>query len=127
MRKKAILIGGILLYAGVLLIAIDITFGKLLIYGAIVATAYPILLVPYISLTYDIIGRAWKAAEMRIEYIVVRELFVHFGRIVSISGFILSVMFFDLKQMLPIYLLIVGAGHTAIYWFVRKIDIIDQD
>jgi MFS transporter, YQGE family, putative transporter len=127
MRKKAILIGGILLYAGVLLIAFNITFGKLLIYGAIVATAYPILLVPYISLTYDIIGRAWKAAEMRIEYIVVRELFVHIGRIVSISGFILSVMLFDLKQLLPVYLLIVGAGHTVIYWFVRKIDIIDQD
>jgi MFS transporter, YQGE family, putative transporter len=64
---------------------------------------------------------------MRIEYIVVRELFVHIGRIVSISGFILSVMLFDLKQLLPVYLLIVGAGHTVIYWFVRKIDIIDQD
>lgn len=126
MRKKAILIGGILLYAAVLLIAFDVTFGRLLVYGAIVAAAYPLLLVPYISLTYDIIGKAKDAAKMRIEYVVVRELFVHFGRIVSVVGFILMVMMFDLKQSLPIYLLIVGAGHMVIYWFVRKIDIYDQ-
>ena len=127
MRKKAILIGGILLYAAVLLIAFDVTFGRLLVYGAIVAAAYPLLLVPYISLTYDIIGKAREAAKMRIEYVVVRELFVHFGRIVSVVGFILMVMMFDLKQSLPIYLLIVGAGHTVIYWFIRKIDIYDQN
>ena len=126
MRKKAILIGGILLYAAVLLIAFDVTFGRLLVYGAIVAAAYPLLLVPYISLTYDIIGKAKDAAKMRIEYVVVRELFVHFGRIVSVVGFILMVRMFDLKQSLPIYLLIVGAGHMVIYWFVRKIDIYDQ-
>lgn len=127
MRKKAILIGGILLYIGVLLIAFDVTFGKLLVYGGIVAAAYPLLLVPYISLTYDIIGKAKDAAKMRIEYVVVRELFVHFGRIVSVVGFILMVVMFDLKQSLPIYLLIVGAGHLVIYWFVRKIDIYDHN
>ncbi|MGE7601213.1 MFS transporter [Peribacillus sp. NPDC097675] len=127
MRKNAILIGGILLYMGVLLIAFDVTFGKLLVYGGIVAAAYPLLLVPYISLTYDIIGKAKDAAKMRIEYVVVRELFVHFGRIVSVVGFILTVMMFDLKQSLPIYLLIVGAGHMVIYWFIRKIDIYDHN
>lgn len=127
MRKKAILIGGILLYIGVLLVAFDVTFGKLLVYGAIVAVAYPLLLVPYISLTYDIIGRAKDAAEMRIEYVVVRELFIQFGRIISVLGFILMVMLFELKQSLPIYLLIVGAGHTVIYWFVRRIDILDYN
>ncbi|MGM9956663.1 MAG: MFS transporter [Peribacillus sp.] len=127
MRKKAILIGGIFLYMGVWLIAFDVTFGKLLVYGAIVAGAYPLLLVPYISLTYDIIGRAKDAAKMRIEYVVVRELFVHLGRIVSVVGFIWMVMSFDLKESLPFYLLIVGAGHLIIYWFVRKIDIYDQE
>ena len=127
MRKKAILIGGIFLYMGVWLIAFDVTFGKLLVYGAIVAGAYPLLLVPYISLTYDIIGRAKDAAMMRIEYVVVRELFVHLGRIVSVVGFIWMVMNFNLKESLPIYLLIVGAGHLIIYWFVRKIDIYDHE
>lgn len=123
MRKKAILIGGILLYVSIFLIAFDISFGRLLLYSAIVATAYPILLVPYNSLSYDVIGHAYDAAKMRIEYVVVRELFTHFGRIFSILGFIVSVMIFEPSQTIPVYLLIAGSGHALIYWFVRGIEL----
>jgi MFS transporter, YQGE family, putative transporter len=123
MRKKSILLGGLLLYASVFLLAFNITYGKLLLYAATIAIAYPILLVPYMSLTYDIIGRAWNAAEMRIEYIVVREIFVHLGRSVSIIGFIVAVTLFDAKESLPYFLLIVGGGHSLIYLFVRKINL----
>ena len=123
MRKKAILIGGILLYLSIFLIAFDISFGRLLLYSAIVATAYPILLVPYNSLSYDVIGHARDAAKMRIEYVVVRELFTHFGRIFSILGFIVSVMIFEPNQTIPVYLLIAGSGHALIYWFVRRIEL----
>ncbi|MDQ0218299.1 MFS transporter [Peribacillus cavernae] len=122
MRKKAILIGGVLLYIGVFLIAVDISYGKLLIYAGTIAIAYPLLLVPYVSMTYDIIGTAWNAAEMRIEYIVVREVFTHFGRIVSILGFIAAVTLFDPEESLPLFLLIIGAGHLCISLFVRKIN-----
>lgn len=120
-RNKSILIGGILLYLAVVFITVKVTYARLLIYASIIAIAYPILLVPYISTTYDVIGRAWNAAEMRIEYIVVREIFIHFGRIVSILGFIFAIIYFDPKQSLPIFLLIAGLGHTIIYFFIRKI------
>ena len=53
MRKKSILVGGIILYVGVFLIAFDVTYAKLLFYAATIAIAYPILLVPYMSFTYD--------------------------------------------------------------------------
>ncbi|MFP3339596.1 hypothetical protein R0J91_16580, partial [Micrococcus sp. SIMBA_131] len=72
LRKKAILYGGLILYASVFLLVTDLTFARLLMYGVCISLAYPLLLVPYISLTYDVIGKAWNAAEMRIEYIVVR-------------------------------------------------------
>ncbi|MEK3797775.1 MFS transporter [Peribacillus sp. FSL H8-0477] len=121
MRKKAILVGGILLYAGVFLVAFDVSYIKMLMYAAVIAIAYPILLVPYTSLTYDIIGTAWNAAEMRIEYIVVREMYIQMGRVVSLLGFIAVVYFFDPAISLPYFLLIVGAGHTLIYLFVRRI------
>lgn len=121
MRQRAILIGGMMLYLAVVFIALDVTFLRLMIYAAIIAIAYPILLVPYTSLTYDIIGSARNAAEMRIEYIVVREIFIHFGRITSILGFLIAVSYFDPKQSLPIFLLIVGLGHSIIYLFVRRI------
>jgi MFS transporter, YQGE family, putative transporter len=123
MRKKAILFGGIILYLAVLLIVWDISYVKLLIYAAMIAVAYPILLVPYMSTTYDIIGTAWKAAEMRIEYIVVREIFINLGRIVSILSFLAAVTWFNEKESIPILLLFLGAGHSIIYLFVRRVQI----
>jgi len=120
-RKKAILIGGIILYLAILLIVWKVNFAKLLIYAATIAIAYPILLVPYISTTYDVIGTGWKAAEMRIEYIVVREIFLNLGRVVSILLFLAAITWFNEKVSIPILLLILGAGHTCIYWFIKRV------
>ncbi|KAA0560699.1 MFS transporter [Rossellomorea aquimaris] len=122
-RKKAILLGGILLYLAIFLIVFDVTYTKLLLYAGMIAIAYPILLVPYISMTYDVIGTGWNAAEMRIEYIVVREIFLNSGRIVSVLAFIIAVTFFNHEESIPILLLMLGAGHTLIYFFVRKVDL----
>lgn len=120
-RKKAILIGGILLYAAVLLIIWDLNFVKLLLYGGLIAIAYPLLLVPYSSTTYDVIGSGWKAAEMRIEYIVVREIYLNLGRIVSILAFLAAITWFNEEQSIPILLFFLGAGHLLIYLFIRRV------
>ncbi|MCM2531629.1 MFS transporter [Neobacillus pocheonensis] len=120
-RKKAILVGGVLLYLAILLIVWDINFVKLLLYAALIAIAYPILLVPYISTTYDVIGTGWNAADMRIEYIVVREIFLNVGRIVSILCFLAAITWFNDEKSIPILLLFLGAGHTCIYWFIKRV------
>ncbi|PYZ98636.1 MFS transporter [Alteribacter lacisalsi] len=123
LRKRAILIGGLMLYGAIFLIIFELNFALLLTYGVVVSIAYPLLLVPYVSLTYDVIGNGWKAAEMRVEYIVVRELFLNFGRITSIVLFIGAVLLMGDRPGIPIVLLILGAGHTIIYWVVRKIQL----
>ncbi|MFE8695427.1 MFS transporter [Cytobacillus sp. FJAT-53684] len=120
-RKKAILIGGIILYASIFLIIFNLTYPKLLLYAGMIAIAYPLLLVPYISMTYDVIGKGWKAAEMRIEYIVVREIFLNAGRIVSILSFLGVVIFLNEERGIPILLLCLGIGHLIIYFFIRKV------
>ncbi len=112
--------GGVLLYLALFIIITDVTYARLLLYAAVIAVAYPVLLVPYISITYDVIGRGWKAAEMRIEYIVVRELFLNGGRIVSILLFIVAISFFNEEKSIPMLLLIIGAGHAIAYLFVEK-------
>ena len=122
-RKKAILIGGIILYASVLLIIWDLNFVKLLLYGGMIAIAYPLLLVPYSSTTYDVIGSGWKAAEMRIEYIVVREIYLNLGRIVSILAFLAAITWFNEEQSIPILLFFLGAGHLLIYLFIRRVQL----
>lgn len=120
-RKRAILIGGLILYFAIFLIVLEPTYTRLLLYAGLIAIAYPLLLVPYMSMTYDVIGRGWKAAEMRIEYIVVRELFLNLGRIVSIVLFLGGVMFFNEERSIPVLLMILGAGHACIYIFIRQI------
>ncbi|MBU9722444.1 MULTISPECIES: MFS transporter [Bacillaceae] len=123
-RKKFILVAGIVLYAAVFIIVTgDLTFTKLIMYGVTISIAYPLLLVPYVSLTYDVIGSGWKAAEMRVEYIVVRELFTNSGRISSILILILFIQMFGEDSGIPYALLILGLGHTMIYWCIRKVRI----
>lgn len=103
MAKKAILLGGIILYAVVFLVIFNVTYTKLLIYAACIAIAYPILLVPYGSMTYDVIGRAKNAREWRVEYVVVRELWLNAGRICSILSFLCAVLFFPPEKVYLTY------------------------
>jgi MFS transporter, YQGE family, putative transporter len=58
---------------------------------------------------------------MRIEYIVVKEVFLNIGRIISITLFLLAIKFFNQEKSIPILLLIIGSGHTLIYFFIRKV------
>ncbi|HET7658260.1 MAG TPA: MFS transporter [Bacillales bacterium] len=120
-RKKAIFIGGFMLYGAVSLIVFHLSFPLLIAYAVVIAIALPILLVPYMSLTFDVIGKSWKAAEMRIEYIVVRELYYNAGRAASILSFFLLVTFFDDQKSIPFLMVILGAGHFAIYFCIRSV------
>lgn len=125
-RKQAILVGGIILYAAVFLVVFNVTYVKLLIYAACIAIAYPILLVPYGSMTYDVIGRAKNAREWRVEYVVVRELWLNGGRIVSVGSFLIAVSLFPAEESLPFLLLILGAGHFLIYFAIRNVKYDDE-
>lgn len=120
-RKKAMLLGGLLLYLSIFLIVFDMTYTRLLIYAAAIAIAYPIMLVPYFSMTYDVIGESWKAAEMRVEYIVVKEVFLNSGRVVSVLSFIAAIFFFDDQKSIPVLLLIIGTGHGLAALLLQKV------
>ena len=122
-RNRAMLIGGIILFSSVFLIIIKVTYPLLLIYSVMIAFAYPIVLVPFNSTSYDIIGKSWKARELRIEYIVVNELFLNGGRVCSILLFLIAVSHLAVKLVLPYLLLILGSGYLFIYVFIRHINV----
>ncbi|MBS4217143.1 MFS transporter [Bacillus sp. FJAT-49711] len=121
MRKKIMIFGGIILYGAIFIIVFDPTYTRLLIYAACIGIAYPLMLVPYSSMTYDAIGKSWKAAEMRIEYIVVRELFLNMGRVLSILAFIAAIYYFTPTKSIPILLIILGTGHTLAAFILLKL------
>ncbi|AMQ21190.1 MFS transporter [Geobacillus sp. JS12] len=124
-RMKAILLGGALLYGAIFLIVFHPTYPRLILYAITIAIAYPLLLVPYSSLTFDVIGKSWKSAEARVEYIVVRELFLNAGRVASIFAFLTAVALFGEEAGIRVLMFVCGAGHLVIYWFVRRIRFTD--
>ncbi|HLR80660.1 MAG TPA: MFS transporter [Bacillota bacterium] len=120
-RKKAVLIGSILLYGSLFIILFRMNYLSLIIYAMMIGMAYPMINVPYGSLTYDVIGKAWKAKELRVEYIVVREVFVNGGRIVSIVAFLFTIMISNPEKSIPVLLIIFGASHLFVYICIRDI------
>lgn len=120
-RKKAILIGSILLCLSSFIFLFPIDFKFLILYAIIIGIAYPIINVPYVSMTYDVIGNARNAKELRVEYIVVRELFLNGGRALSIAIFILAVHLYTVVKVIPIVLVVFGTAHLVIYLFVKNI------
>ncbi|SFD54522.1 MFS transporter, YQGE family, putative transporter [Lentibacillus persicus] len=121
LRKKAILTGALILYFAVYIILFDLGYTQLMIYAVLIGIAYPIVNVPYASLTFDVIGKARKAKELRVEYIVVRELFVNVGRVTSIAVFLIAITLFRAEIVIPYLLAFFGLGHLFIYLFVRNI------
>lgn len=122
-RKLAILLSCILLSLAVILLLFKLTFTKLIIYGIIISIAFPILMVPFISMSFDVIGKARKAAEWRIEYVVGRELFLNAGRIVSVLIFMFAIALFDPEKVFPYILVLFGNVQLFIYLFIRKVEL----
>ncbi len=120
-RKRSMFVGAILLYAAIAFLIYQVSYIKLLIFASVIALAYPLLFVPYMSLTYDVIGRAREAALYRIEYIVIRELYLNAGRATSILVFMAIVILLPESFGIKILLLGAGAGHVFVYFFMRKV------
>ncbi|WP_091272578.1 MFS transporter [Alteribacillus persepolensis] len=120
-RKRAIFIGGILLFGAVFLIVFNLSYPLLMTYGIIVSAAYPLLLVPYVSLTYDVLGQATSAGAMRVEYLITKEWFINGGRAASIILLLLGIAIWDDKQIIPLLMVICGSGHFFIYFLIRGI------
>lgn len=123
LRKKSIFSAGLMLFIAIWLIVFEVNYTILLIYGLVIGFSYPFFTVPYISITYDVIGKSEGARDMRIEYIVVREMFLNIGRILSVSLFIVAVSLFPVDTVIPYLLISLGSGHLIVYFFIRKINL----
>jgi len=121
-RNRAIFLGGSVLALSTLLIIKPASFSFLLFYAAVVAASYPLVLVPFFSITFDVIGKNPGAAEWRIEYVAVRELFLNLGRFFSIGIFLLFLSFFPYRDVFPILLTVFGSGYFFIYFCTKKIE-----
>lgn len=120
-RKVMIFIGALVLSLSVFIIAFELTFFRLIVYGVVISIVFPMLMVPFLSMSFDKMGQAKHAREWRIEYIVSRELFLNAGRVVSVVLFIGVILLFDTEKALPYYIIVLGNSQLLLYSFVRKI------
>lgn len=121
MRTKAILIGALLFYGSLFIILYKQTVLLIIIYAVVIGIAGPIINIPYISMTYDVIGQSRDAKQLRIEYIVVRELYLNLGRICSIVVFLLAINIYSVDLAVPSLLIIFGIGYLFIYYYMKDV------
>ncbi|MFJ6411535.1 MFS transporter [Terribacillus sp. AE2B 122] len=119
-RKMAIFLSGVALSLSVVLLLVELNFTTLLIYAGIIGVFYPILYVPYLSLTYDVIGKARDAAKLRVEYIVLSDVATNIGRIISVVLLLIGVGIWA-DASIPYLMFILGTGPFFIYFFTRHI------
>lgn len=121
LRKKAILLGSLVISFSVFIILFDLTYVHLLVYAFIIGIGYPIINVPFNSMTYDIIGTSSYAKELRIEYVVGLEICVNIGRVFSLIIFITTITIFHHTQPIPYLLAIFSQAYLFIYVFMRRV------
>lgn len=123
-RKKAILIGSLIISFSVFIILFDLTFIDLIVYAIIIGVGYPIINIPFNSMSYDAIGQSHNAKELRIEYVVTLEIFVNIGRIFSVVIFILCLSFIDHTTAIPYLLVIFSHTYILIFYFMNKVKLV---
>lgn len=124
MRKKAIFFGSLIISFSVFIILFDLTYVHLIVYAVIIGIGYPIINVPYNSMTYDVIGQSKNAKELRIEYVVTLEIFVNAGRVFSVFIFLLCITLIDRTTPIPYLLAIFSHAYLFIYYFMRKVKLV---
>ncbi|WP_223154967.1 MFS transporter [Alkalibacillus aidingensis] len=120
-RIKLITVGVITLYLSIfwLLIA-DVPY-EFFIYGAVVGIAVPFFFAPYMSISYDVIGKSSQARVYRIEYIVLREIALNMGRAVSLTLFLIGLLFIEQNTWIHYAIIIFGVGYLVSNICVAKI------
>lgn len=119
-RLQALFIGSILISFSIFILMNELSFLTFVFYAIIIGTAFPLLNVPFSSLTYDVIGKSKNINDWRIEYIVVFELFINFGRMLSIVVLITMYVMFG-EEIIMWILVVFSQAYIGLYLLMRKV------
>ncbi|GAA4837329.1 MFS transporter [Paenibacillus vulneris] len=120
-RKKAMLIGAVMIVLVILPFFWKVNFLTLLIFGAGVGLFFPMYSIPMTSSVFDLIGKHEDSVKHREEYIVMRELALNAGRITGTAVFIAVVAMTSSPAAMNLLLLGIGCTPIASWFFMRKV------
>lgn len=109
-RRVFMLIGVIMLSVSLVTLFWSLDYSVILLYGMGTALFMPFYVVPVTSTVFDYIGRSEYSSALREEFIVMRETFMTFGRLLGLLGYIMIAPHISTDtQVFPIFFFIVGS------------------
>jgi MFS transporter, YQGE family, putative transporter len=115
-------IGAVLMFTAILGLFFKIGFGTLLLYIVLDAVSTPFFIVPFSSAGFNVIDRNHEE-DLRIEYVINKEIVLNAGRIVSIVVLILLLSLMKSPRLLNWFLLVIGSAQLFSLFFLRKMKI----
>ncbi|HYE09647.1 MAG TPA: MFS transporter [Patescibacteria group bacterium] len=119
-RRLAIIIGSVGSFLAVLGLAVEVKYATLLLYVVIDALFIPFYLIQMTSSTYNVINRAHDE-DMRIEYMINRDLMLNSGRIISAVILLMLISITEEPSVLQGYLLFIGFAPIVSGFFLGKL------
>lgn len=120
-RARSLLIGACMLAVSVLPLLTQLRFSTLLLLGIGTALFYPFFSVPLVSTSFDVIGESMEKANLRVEYIVIREFAFSLGRMLSALTFVLLVTSTTSSLALVLYLIALNLLLMFCWVFMRHV------
>lgn len=119
-RRVSILIGTIGSFLAIWVLLPKISYISLLIYVVMDAFFIPFYMVQLSSSTFNVINRAHEE-ELRIEYMINRDIVLNSGRVLSTLVLIILLSVFKNSEILKVYLIFMGLSSLGAGFFLRKL------
>lgn len=121
-RLLSMHMGAILMFIAVIGLGVKISFTTLLIYIILDAIFMPFFIVPMTSASFNVINE-YHEEDMRVEYVINKEIALNLGRSVSSSILILLLMFVKNDRLLNYFLIFIGSAQLISLYFLRRLRI----
>lgn len=119
-RRISILTGTIGSFIAVLVLGINIEYKTLLFYTIADAFFIPFFIIQLSSSTFNVINRAHEE-DMRIEYMINKDIVLNLGRVISGLILILLLTTFKNSSILRFYLIFIALSPIISGYFLRKL------
>ncbi|WP_462405408.1 MFS transporter [Gracilibacillus sp. Marseille-QA3620] len=122
-HSKYILIGAVGITIGTLILSSTVNLYSLLIFGIVNAIFLPFILIPYSSISFNVIEGSFYSSNLRIEHIVAKEIFSNIGRVIPVTLFI---FFYDNASQIQImiFLILPTISLFGVWRYFRKINLV---
>ncbi|PYI53167.1 MFS transporter [Paenibacillus flagellatus] len=119
-RKGGMIVGVLAMILVIVPFFWQVSYATLLVFGIGTALFIPLYTVPMTSSVFDIIGQDRESAEHRVEYVVLRELGLNFGRMLGTLAFIAVVSWSTAPHVINWLLLGIGSSPLLVWLLMRN-------